>query len=99
MTTIQIPEMYLGFNWTSRVLKRSKHCVLHSDDLRPCIYGSHVPQHHAEIESSGQERLDFFFLSIFVIPSLIPGNLQPHPFLEIIEAICIAWFTLEFIVR
>lgn len=27
------------------------------------------------------------------------GNLQPHPFLEIIEAICIAWFTLEFIIR
>ena len=27
------------------------------------------------------------------------GNFQPHPFLEIIEAICIAWFTLEFIIR
>ena len=27
------------------------------------------------------------------------GVLLPHPFLEIIEAICIAWFTLEYIVR
>ena len=27
------------------------------------------------------------------------GVLLPHPFLEMIEAICIAWFTLEYIVR
>ena len=27
------------------------------------------------------------------------GVLLPHPFLELIEAICIAWFTLEYIVR
>ena len=27
------------------------------------------------------------------------GVLLPHPFLELIEAICIAWFTLEYTIR
>ena len=27
------------------------------------------------------------------------GVMLPHPFLEMIEAVCIAWFTLEYIVR
>ena len=27
------------------------------------------------------------------------GVLLPHPFLEMIEAICIAWFTLEYFIR